>query len=53
MSIAEELERLEIIKRISSGHYIIQATLDEIDAIFLITIHFTKDSRESYSDFFL
>lgn len=34
MSIAEELERLEIIERISSGHYIIQITLDEVDIIF-------------------
>ncbi len=34
MSIAEELERLGIIKRTSSGHYIIQATLDEVDVIF-------------------
>ena len=52
MSIAEELERLEIIERISSGHYIIQTTLDEIDAIF-DNDPFYKDSRESYSDFFL
>lgn len=34
MSIAEELGRLEIIEQIGSGHYIIQTTLDEIDAIF-------------------